>query len=589
LFSWTNSLRYPSLLQFPDHNSIPGEIRRWDSSQTGTEAEFMAARGQRIYVTVFVAAIVAALAIAFIPGDPRGEVSPRAEAQVIRPATVSRDSNPPRQSPAARKPERSARPDEIWQIIRLGRHRIGYSRTTFEQIREHGQLRVRTTSEVQMSVLRFGQRTRMRAVTRTLETASGNLLGFEVESGAGPNKSTMTGRLIRDGRQLEVETSGNGRSDKRFYDWRDGIKSPTYQDRMLRTYPMKPGDVRRFKTFDPQIGRVIEVRLAAENYQRRKLADGKLRNLLRVRVTQSSSPTEVVYSYLDETGRPAISESDFIGQTMAHYTVSKAEAVKAIQNDELDIGLRTILRTVPIPNAHKQPRIVYRISMPRDDPAKFVVADDRQRVRRIDRHTIELTVVPSAMPRSSIHVRMDPKYTAPSRYLQSNDRRVRGHALRAAGYETDVVKIALKMEKYVSQKLQNKNFSTAMATAAEVARDMQGDCTEHAVLLAAMLRARRIPSRIAIGLIYDDRIVGFVPHMWTEAWLGGKWVGLDATRGEGRVGAAHIKLAQASFADKSDDPITAFVPLMNVLGKWDIQVPGAAAKLKPIFREKFPR
>jgi transglutaminase-like putative cysteine protease len=118
---------------------------------------------------------------------------------------------------------------------------------------------------------------------------------------------------------------------------------------------------------------------------------------------------------------------------------------------------------------------------------------------------------------------------------------------------------------------------------------MQGDCTEHAVLLAAMLRVRKVPSRIAIGLVYDDRIVGFVSHMWTEAWLGGTWVGLDATRGQGRVGAAHIKLAQASFADKSDDPVTAFVPLMNVLGKWNIDVPAAAAKLRPIFRDRISR
>jgi len=551
----------------------------------------MAARGQRIWVFVFLTAIVAALGIAFLPGGPPDDAPPtRARAQDIRPATVSRDSGPTRKRPpATRKPERDSRPDEIWQIIRLGKHRIGYSQTRFEQVRENGQSRVRTTSEVQMSVKRFGERTRMRAVTRTVETAAGDLLGFEVESGSGPNKSTMTGRLIRDGRQLEVETAANGRSDKRYYEWRVGIKSPTYQDRMLRTYPMKPGDVRRFKTFDPQIGRVVEVRLAAESYQRRKLDDGKLRNLLRVRVTQSSSPTEVVYTYLDETGRPAISESDFIGQTMAHYTVSKAEAVKAIQNDELDIGLKSVLRTVPIPNAHKQPRIVYRIAMPGDDPAKFVVADERQRVRRIDRNTIELTVVPSAMPRRLVHVKKDPIYTAPSKYLQSNDRRVREHAVRAAGYETNDAKVALQMEKYVSRKLRNKNFSTAMATAADVARDMAGDCTEHAVLLAAMLRVRRIPSRIAVGLIYDDRIVGFVAHMWTEAWVGDRWVGLDATRGEGRVGSAHIKLAQASFADKSDDPITAFVPLMNVLGKWEIQVPEAAAKLRPIFRDRLPR
>ena len=38
-----------------------------------------------------------------------------------------------------------------------------------------------------------------------------------------------------------------------------------------------------------------------------------------------------------------------------------------------------------------------------------------------------------------------------------------------------------------------KDLSVGFATAADVARTAQGDCTEHAVLLAALLRASDIP------------------------------------------------------------------------------------------------
>ena len=122
------------------------------------------------------------------------------------------------------------------------------------------------------------------------------------------------------------------------------------------------------------------------------------------------------------------------------------------------------------------------------------------------------------------------------------------------------------------EKVSNKSFSTAMASAAEVAKQMQGDCTERAVLLAAMLRVRRIPSRIAVGLVYVPRISSFGAHMWTEARLGGTWIPLDAALGQGGTGPTHIKLADASFADNSPSPITVFVPLMNVLGNWRIEV-----------------
>jgi transglutaminase-like putative cysteine protease len=128
------------------------------------------------------------------------------------------------------------------------------------------------------------------------------------------------------------------------------------------------------------------------------------------------------------------------------------------------------------------------------------------------------------------------------------------------------------MEKYVHEQLSKKDFSTALASAAEVAESLQGDCTEHAVLLAAMLRAQKIPSRIAVGLVYADGLSAFGGHMWTEVLLGETWVPLDATLGRGGIGPAHIKLAESSFADDGPAPVTAFLPLLKILGQMQIEV-----------------
>ena len=38
------------------------------------------------------------------------------------------------------------------------------------------------------------------------------------------------------------------------------------------------------------------------------------------------------------------------------------------------------------------------------------------------------------------------------------------------------------------------------------------------VLLAALARARGIPSRAAVGLVYVGALKGFGYHMWTEVW-----------------------------------------------------------------------
>ena len=50
--------------------------------------------------------------------------------------------------------------------------------------------------------------------------------------------------------------------------------------------------------------------------------------------------------------------------------------------------------------------------------------------------------------------------------------------------------MAYQLRELVSRHIQDKHLGTAYASASETARTASGDCTEHAVLLAAVLRAR---------------------------------------------------------------------------------------------------
>ncbi|MGH6950556.1 MAG: transglutaminase-like domain-containing protein, partial [Vitreimonas sp.] len=59
-----------------------------------------------------------------------------------------------------------------------------------------------------------------------------------------------------------------------------------------------------------------------------------------------------------------------------------------------------------------------------------------------------------------------------------------------------------------------------------------GDCTEAAVLLAALGRAAGIPTRVASGLAYSRASYhgvsnAFVPHSWTLAFVDGQWRSFD--------------------------------------------------------------
>lgn len=69
-------------------------------------------------------------------------------------------------------------------------------------------------------------------------------------------------------------------------------------------------------------------------------------------------------------------------------------------------------------------------------------------------------------------------------------------------------------------------------SALETMRRRAGDCTEAAVLLAALGRAAGIPTKVANGLVYSrQRYHGvsnaFMPHSWTLAYVDGRWTSFD--------------------------------------------------------------
>jgi len=159
---------------------------------------------------------------------------------------------------------------------------------------------------------------------------------------------------------------------------------------------------------------------------------------------------------------------------------------------------------------------------------------------------------------------------APNNLIQSDDEEVVRLAKSVAPDEPDPTKLALAMESYVKELVTLKNFTQAFDTAAEVARNREGDCTEHAVLLAALARARGIPARVAIGLVYSPATQSFAFHMWDELWTGQRWLPLDATLGRGGIGAAHVKLTDSNLAGAQ--AYSCFLPVAQVIGQLRIEI-----------------
>jgi len=141
---------------------------------------------------------------------------------------------------------------------------------------------------------------------------------------------------------------------------------------------------------------------------------------------------------------------------------------------------------------------------------------------------------------------------------------------------------AHELRRMVHEFIKKKDLSVGMASASDVARTGEGDCTEHAMLLAAILRAQGIPTRVVTGLVYADKFLGrrgvFGYHMWTEAWFSrstdsktGVWIPLDATLGDDMAfDATHIALSTSAMRD--GEFVYDMVGMAGVIGRLSIQV-----------------
>ncbi|MEW4526607.1 transglutaminase family protein [Maioricimonas sp. JC845] len=466
-----------------------------------------------------------------------------------------------------------ADPDESWQVVYIGGKRIGYAYSSERTLNRNGETVILTDVLTQMTITRFNGQLTMRVKQQIEEDNDGNLLKFTFEVENPPNSRTRTLGVVK-GDQLHLTTSSGGRTQESTQPWDRDVKSPAWQERTLREKPLKEGESRTFRTFDPQFNRVAEIRLTNEGTAETAMLDGKTRTLEHIRMTHSLLPGFIVDSYTDEGGRTLKTETNLLGTVT--YEVSEEVALEEIAGDELDLALETLVEVEKIERPFETASVTYRITVEGGVQNDHFPEGPTQQRNPISDDVVELTVT-SIRPgagdgNAPASPTPGPDYLDSTRFLECKDPKIVELAAEGAASEGTDAEVAIALEKFVHQKIRTKDFSTALATASEVARSLEGDCTEHAVLLAALLRARGIPSRVAIGLVYAPRHSGFAGHMWTEAFLDGRWVPLDATLGRGGIAATHIKMSDSSLAGDSAVPVGAFFSVTMLLGRMQIDI-----------------
>jgi hypothetical protein len=102
-----------------------------------------------------------------------------------------------------------------------------------------------------------------------------------------------------------------------------------------------------------------------------------------------------------------------------------------------------------------------------------------------------------------------------------------------------------RLEQVVYLHMNGPRAVLGYASALQALHSRSGDCTEFALLLAALARAVGLPARVVSGIAYASDFAGkpdaFSPHAWVQVWDGRRWISFDA--GLGDVESTHIALA----------------------------------------------
>lgn len=447
-----------------------------------------------------------------------------------------------------------------WHIVSLAGSPIGYVHAITRE-RDTAPRAFITNEFAKTRLSRLGTIIEHDMTSEYIESPEGQLLFASTISRLGSSETSCRAKIK--GNNISIATTIAGKTSTRTIPLDPDIIGPYAQLQRVRNEALEPGASITFKTFVPEFKRIVTSTLKIKGPDTITLNDA-LVSLWHGTITQDILPGIISEVWIDNSGSIARSHVNLMGG-METRRSTEAQALRVVAPSHIvDImdkffipSNREILSVYTVTEA------LYRLEAPQDTLKKLDFADRRQTIEKLGPGWILLRIRATGDAEKPAANRPPETYLAPTPYLQCDDPEIKNIARKACGdAETPTEKTA-RLKEWVYKHIRKKDFGVGFASAKEVAASRRGDCTEHAVLLAALLRAEGIPSRLAVGLVYYQKNFGY--HMWTEAFLN-DWTAVDAAFNQTIVDATHIKLKTSALPGESaTNPFTDIVSLIGNL------------------------
>ncbi len=468
---------------------------------------------------------------------------------------------------------------DYWFAAGVDGQLIGYTHWSATQSEKNGRKLLTGTKYQKFTVSRIGNIVSQVGEESTVESAEGEVLVTSFRQGLGTQSLSITG--VVDGKVLKVTGEGGAKAASDT-PWPPGVIGVAREPLLFKeNNQLKPGESFDYLSYVAPINRVVKITVTFEGEETLMLWPNTPPKKLNKYVARMEAIQEFKFppntTWTDPlTGEPILIEFKYppLGGRVTFLRTTQQAALQPIARPLELFNAQSIRLDREIPGIHGRGSVVYKVAMPDDDePQSAFPSDARQAVKNFDEKakTFELQVLASHGPIKGGDAEPAPgkEYLGSSFYINWDNDVVKAHAVRAvAGLgpnATDWDK-AKSVERWVNQNMKAFEFTQAMATSELVAKTLSGDCTEYAMLAAAMCRANGVPARVVVGLIHAPGRDGkfyLAYHMWTEVYADNQWVPIDATLGMGGVGPGHLKISANSWHDERS--IAPLLPMLRVL------------------------
>ncbi len=458
--------------------------------------------------------------------------------------------DPPRQAKMLAGPAVAAGPvlREVWVNRTNPQGRLGWMQTISYSVEENGTRLIRTVVRDHMSYLRSGDPYTEESEQYTLERENGDVVEVGYRTNIGKNQDLVV-RGKPQGNRIVMEVldhSGKNVIYQQEKPWDPKAKGLLYQDRFLEgKTDWTIGKKYTVHGFLLNLNAVAPATFTVLG-RKKMMVDGAEKELVEL---EQSFPRELYLDkskvYVDPVSGESLvtTEDSSLFDLVTQIKCSKATALEAFAGTVKDRDAPvTIDKPLPMGLLGLPNKLRIEIEMSEDDsPETVFINSPRQQFVKKNGNRSEFRLSNRPFEKATAEPAPGKEFLESNFYIRSSDATVKKLAEKAVSGATEPELKMQRIARWVRKNIKG-GYEVGFATADEVARTLEGDCTEMGVLTAAMGRSLGIPTRVCFGIVYDPENPGFGGHLWTEAYIKDQWKTFDPTGVIDALGAAYLRI-----------------------------------------------